>query len=124
MAQTAEEVTQAFTDAASPYPEYFVPNLAPLILKVLRDPKFPKTPEAQANFLADSLAGRGLVSARRSRDICSAERTKPINYIIQQDYYIQCTCAYKGPALYGKCPKCGTDKLHPKLLLALRGLGP
>ncbi len=123
-AQTAEEVIQAFTVAASPYPEYFVPTLAPLILKVLHDPKFPKTLEAQVNFLADSLAGRGRVSPRRSRDICSAERAKPVHYIVRQDYYIECTCKYKGPALFGKCPRCGTDSIHPKLLLALRGIKP
>ena len=116
-AQTVEEVIQAFAGATSPYPEYFMPTLAPLVLQVLRDLKFPKTQDAQVNFLADSLAGRGLVSPRRSRDICGAERAKPLHYIVRQDYYIQCTCNYKGPASYGKCPKCGTDKIHPELFL-------
>jgi hypothetical protein len=74
------------------------------------------------NFLADSLAARGVRSARRSRDICDQERKKKVNYIIRQDYYIECTCRYKGPALHGKCPKCGTGQLSPSLvLLGLEG---
>lgn len=108
-ARTEEEVVRAF----DPWPSYqrdFEP-IASLILKVLREPKFPKRPEAQINFLADSLAGRGWISARRSRDICEQERKKKVNYIIRQDYYIECTCRYKGPALHGRCPKCGTDRL-------------
>jgi len=75
--------------------------------------------EAQIAFLADSLGARGLVSPRRSRDICYEERAKPVHFIIRQDCYIQCTCAYKGPALHGKCPKCGTERIHPRLLARL-----
>ncbi len=30
---------------------------------------------------------------------------------IPRDFYIECTSRYKGPALHGKCPKSGTDKL-------------
>ena len=56
---------------------------------------------------------------RRSRDICGQERKKKANYIIRQDYYIECTCRYKCPAPYGKYPKRGTDKLS----LALLALG-
>lgn len=112
-ARTAEEAIQAFAEAASRYPEYFVPTLAPLILKVVRDREFPKRREAQINFLADSLAGRGRVSPRRSRDICHRERNKKVNYIIRRECYIECTCRYKGPALHGKCPKCGAESLLP-----------
>ncbi len=112
-----EEVIRVFTDYARPYTQDFVPALTSLILKVIRDPEFPKRPETQMNFLADSLAARGLVSPRRSRDICEQERNKKVNYIIRQDYYIECSCRYKGPALHGKCPKCGTDKLSANLAL-------
>lgn len=114
-AQTEEDVVRAF----DPWPSYqrdFEP-IAALILQVLGEPKFPKRPEPQINFLADSLAGRSWISPRTSRDICQRERKKKVNYIIRQDYYIECTCRYKGPALHGKCPKCGTDKLSlPKLM--------
>jgi hypothetical protein len=119
-AQTEEEVIQAFDPWLSYQPE-FAP-LAGLILKVLRDKDFPKRRGPQMNFLADSLAARGVRSARRSRDICDQERKKKVNYIIRQDYYIECTCRYKGPALHGKCPKCGTGQLSPSLvLLGLEG---
>jgi hypothetical protein len=114
-AGTEEDVVRAF----DPWPNYqqeFVP-IASLILEVLRDPKFPKRTEPQRNFLADSLAGRDRITARRSRDICEQERKKKVNYIIRQDYYIECTCRYKGHALHGRCPKCGTDELSLPLLL-------
>ena len=108
-AQTEEEVVRAF----DPWPSYkqdFAP-ISALVLKVLREQKFPKRRKPQINFLADSLAGRGWISPRRSRDICERERKKKVNYIIRQDYYIECTCRYKGPALHGRCPRCGTDRL-------------
>ncbi len=108
-AQTEEDVLQAF----DPLPFYRreFGDLAALMLEVLRDPDFPKRRQTRINFLADSLAARGSRSARRSRDICEQERKKKVNYIVRRDYYIECTCRYKGPALHGKCPKCGTDKL-------------
>lgn len=108
-AKTEEDVLKAF-DPVQFYKREFEP-IASLILKVLRESKFPKTREPQINFLADSLAGRGWISPRRSRDICEQERKKKVNYIVRRDYYIECTCRYKGPAIHGKCPKCGTDKL-------------
>lgn len=109
-AQTEADVLKAF-DPVPFYKQEFG-NLAGLILKVLHDPKFPKRREPQINFLADSLAARGRVSPRRSRDICDRERKRKVNYIIRRDYYIECTCRYKGPALHGKCPKCGTGELY------------
>jgi len=112
-ARTEEEVSRAF-DASPSYKAEFAP-VASLIQKVFRGPKFPKRPEPQRNFLADSLAGRGLISPRRSRDICERERKTKVHYIIRQDYYIECTCRYKGPALYGQCPKCGTDRAYPPI---------
>ncbi len=66
---TEKEITRVFDEYARPYTQEFVPALNALILKVIRDPKFPKRPEAQIKFIADSLAGYGRVSARRSRDI-------------------------------------------------------
>jgi hypothetical protein len=87
-----------------------LPHLAKTVLTTLNDPKFPKRSKAQINFLADSLAALGEVSPRRSRDICTAERTrrKTQHRIIRQDFYIECTCSYEGPAKHSKCPGCGT----------------
>src|SRR5712692_4348698 len=105
--KTKEEVIEAFENTH--YKEEFAP-VASVILEVLHEPKFPKTREAQIRFLADSLAGRGRVSPRRSRDICERERKKKVHQIIRQEYYIECTCGYEGPALRGKCPKCGPNE--------------
>jgi hypothetical protein len=108
-AKAEEDVLRAF-DLTPGYKQEFSP-LASLILQVLNDPKFPKRPEPQRSFLADSLAGIGRISPRRARDICEQERKrqKKEHHIIRQDFYIECTCRYEGPALHGKCPKCGTD---------------
>ena len=106
--QTKDEITQAFEQFGQTYSREFVPHRSGLILKVLREPKFPKRPGPQIAFLADSLAGLGWITPRRSRDICERERKRPKHRIIRQDFYIECTCKYQGPALYGCCPKCGT----------------
>lgn len=108
-AKSEEDAIKAF-DPVPFYKKDFAP-IAWLIPKVLRDPRFPKRRKAQIKFLADSLAGRGSISPRRSRDICERERAKPIYYIIRQDFYIGCTCGYEGPALHGACPECGTENL-------------
>ncbi|HYM09639.1 MAG TPA: hypothetical protein VEU62_02840 [Bryobacterales bacterium] len=108
-AQTEERVIQAFGSWPN-FQREFSP-IAGLVWKVLQDPKFPKRKQPQINFLADSLAARGTVSPRRSRDICEQEGKKKVNYIIRRDFYIECTCGYKGPASYGKCPKCGTGEV-------------
>ncbi len=124
-ATTEKEITSIFDEYAKPYTQEFVPALNSLILKVIHDRRFPKRPEPQIKFVADSLAGVGWVSARRSRDICEQERKKKVHYIVRQDFYIECTCRYKGPALHGKCPKCGTDKiLSLDLAIGSKGLIP
>src|SRR6266700_8407066 len=67
-ATTEEEVLQAFERTA--YKNEFE-HIAPLVLAVLHDAHFPKrSKEARINFLADSLAARGVVTPRTSRDIC------------------------------------------------------
>jgi hypothetical protein len=78
-AKSEERVIKAF-EAEATHKSEFV-SIAGLILKVVREKKFPKTQEAQINFLADSLAGREGISPRRSRDICEAERKKPITIL-------------------------------------------
>ena len=121
-AATEQEVALAFEQGADPYHRDFLP-LAPLALKVRAERRFPKTRTAQINFLADSLAGLAQVSPRRSRDICERDRAdaKRATYIIRREFYVECSCGYKGPARDNACPKCrakipgglfGTDLFH------------
>jgi len=106
-AQTEADVIRAFQQGASPYDREFL-HLAGLVLHVLREPKFPKRREAQINFLADSLGGVGLVAPRRSRDICERDRAeaKRAHHIIRYEFYIECSCGYKGRSRDHACPKC------------------
>jgi hypothetical protein len=102
------ELVRAFDQLDTNARELFLPRLVPLIPKIRRERKFPKTQNAQIRFFADSLAARGNVSPRRSRDICSGirARQKAAHHIIRQELYVECTCGYKGPALNGACRKC------------------
>ena len=109
-ATTEAEVVQAFEDGANPYHEKYVPSLAGLILQILREATFPNRRKSQINFLAESLAGLGIVSPRRSRDICAEERAKEerAHRIIRYEYYVECSCGYQGHSRDHGCPKCGT----------------
>lgn len=113
MACNETEVVQAFRDHGAPYFGEFVPRLAPDILEVIREPKFPKRPEPQIAFLADSLAGRPNVEPRTSRDICgearAKERAKSPHKILRKEFYVECSCGYQGPARNGACRKCGAE---------------
>ena len=85
------------------------PARAALIAAVIHDPAFPTTrKDRQITFLADSLAGGTRVSPRRSRDICAAERLRraQAHCIIRREFYVECSCGYKGPALNDACRKC------------------
>ena len=110
-ARSAEEITKAIRENA---PDVSV-SLAPyseLILRIVRDPKFPAVRStSQIHFLADSLGGQGLVKPRRSREICAEERSRVRHVIVRQEYYIECSCGYQGPALDGACRECGTGEL-------------
>lgn len=103
------EVTKAFEQGAGPYTMQYVPTFSALILGVLREKTFPKRRKSQVNFLADSLAGLGVVTARRSRDICAEERAKEKrkHHIIRSEYYVECSCGYEGPSKDRACRKCG-----------------
>ncbi len=107
-ARTEEDVKTAFQRGASPYNREFEP-FAPLALKVLREKRFPKLRRARVNFLSDSLAGLGRVSPRRSRDICDDERKEEerAHHIIRYEFYIECSCRYKGRSRDHGCPECG-----------------
>lgn len=101
-------------ELAFPYQDYFLPQAA-LILTILKNPKFPKTQRGRINFLADSAAGLGIVSPRRSRDLCAAERAaaRKKGQILRYEYYIVCSCGYKGHSVGHACPMCEAGILFP-----------
>lgn len=108
-AKTADEISQALESAPIYARNEFKP-LIPYVLKVLQERTFPKKLKTQFDFLADSLAAYGRVSPRRSRDICGEERAKARNKspykVIRKEFYVECSCGYKGPALDDACRKC------------------
>jgi hypothetical protein len=111
-AQSEEAVIEAFQKGASPYDGQFVPWGGKLALEVLREPKFPKRRSAQVDFFAESLAAIGVVTPRRSRDICAQERAKErvaklAHRIIRYEFYVECSCGYKGQSRDHACPDCG-----------------
>jgi hypothetical protein len=107
-----EDVERAFQSRPLSIQNDFRP-LFPLILRVLNERAFPRKPETQLDFLADSIAARGDVAPRTSRDICAKERTeqrrRSKHHIIRHEFYIECSCGYKGPARDNACPKCGAE---------------
>ncbi len=111
-AKTEEQVVAALENHAQPYAGGFV-GLASDILTLIRDRGFPKRAKAQIGFLADSLPGRPEITARRSRDICAEERAeqraKSPHRILRKEFYIECSCGYKGPARDNACKKCGAE---------------
>jgi hypothetical protein len=120
-ARNEEEVTEAFRSHAQPYTNKFVPRLATDILSVIREKKFPKKSRAQIKFPANSLAGRPVVEARTARDICAKglaeEKAKSPQKILRKEFYVECSCGFKGPALNNACRKCGAQiSFLPELL--------
>jgi hypothetical protein len=117
-AETEEDVTKAFQEGARPYDQTFVPSLSPLLLRVLKESTLPKRPRAMQRFIADSIAGVGVVTGRRSRDICAQERAtrKCAHHIIRYEFYIECSCGYEGHSAGHACPKCGTKIVFPVTL--------
>jgi hypothetical protein len=109
-AQSEGEVIEAFQQGASPYDGQFLPWVAGLALQVLRESRFPKRRAAQVGFFADSLAGVGVVTPRRSRDICAQEkeRKERAHHIISYEFWIECSCGYKGRSQDHACVRCGT----------------
>jgi hypothetical protein len=109
-AQTDQDVIDAFEKNATLDTREFVPNLASLIFRVLRERKFPKRRrEAQIKFLADSIAGLGYLAPRSSRDICEKERAreKRAHHIIRYEVYVECSCGFAGRSRDHACQKCG-----------------
>ena len=111
-AETQKDVIQAFArPEIGSYALEFI-RMDNLILSVVRDPKFPKRKrEAQINFLADSIGACGAVTPRSSRDICEKERARieRIHRILSYEFYIECSCGYKGHSRNHACPKCEAE---------------
>lgn len=107
--QTDQAIIDAFVEEAQPYAPTFMPGLANRVFRILREPKFPKRREAQINFLADSLAGLGYVAPRSSRDVCQKERTreKREHHILRYEFYVECSCGFKGRSHNHACRECG-----------------
>ena len=115
-AQSPEDVATAVREEAAGISVSLDPFLE-LILKIVKDPKFPRARStSQIHFLADSLGGQGLVTPRRSREICAEKRAEKRHLIVRREYYIECSCGYKGPALDGACRDCGTGELSWDLM--------
>jgi hypothetical protein len=115
-AKGPEDVVKAF-EVALPGSNEFLP-LAPLIFKVINDRQFPKTRKPRIKFLAESIAGLGLVTPRRSRDICAEERAakeeaEKSPYIMRYEYYVECSCGYRGHSENHACRKCGAKIVFP-----------
>lgn len=112
-AESEEQIITAFEKHGQPYTGDFVPRLTSEILALIHASNFPTRPKARIGFLADSLAGMPTISARTARDICAKhranERVKLLHKIIRKEFYIECSCGYKGPALDDACRKCGTQ---------------
>jgi hypothetical protein len=112
-AKTEEEVTKAFSQFGQPYAGNFVPRLSSDILLIFKDEDFPQRSIPQIKFLARSLAGRPTLSSRSSRDICEKEalreKRKSPYRILRREYFIECSCGYKGAALDNDCPECGSQ---------------
>lgn len=103
-------VTDAFHAALVPDAHTFVPHVAEVILKVIRDERFPRRSKARINFLSASIAGGPRMTPRRSRDVCQENRSasqEAKHRIVRYEYYIVCTCTYEGPSHNHACPQCG-----------------
>jgi hypothetical protein len=48
---------------------------------------------------------------RRSRDICQEERTKEkrAHRILRYEFYVECSCGFKGRSQNHACQKCGAE---------------
>jgi hypothetical protein len=116
-AETPQDVMNSFAAAkVATSLQLEVISMANLILQVVRDAKFPRRKrQAQINFLADSIAGFGTFTARSSRDICERERAriKQVHRILSYEYYIECSCGYKGPSRKHACPRCEAEIQFP-----------
>jgi hypothetical protein len=109
-ATTAQDIQVALGNVSEAYGNRLPSN--DFLLTVVRERTFPKARrKAQIRFLAKSCATFGDTTPRRSRDLCEEanrlEQNKAKGQIIRQEFYVECTCGYSGPACDGGCPSCG-----------------
>lgn len=108
-AESETDIARAFETGANPYIGPIVwPALFPLVLEIVHDPKYPKArSDAQARFLAESLAGWGEIAPRSARDICGRARNKARpTRILRYEFHIECSCGYSGLSRDHACPSC------------------
>jgi len=109
-ARNAADVKAAFdSEPIRLAPIGAMPSWYPMIPHILRERAFPKRRAAQVKFLADSLAGWGEISPRRSRDLCAEARASAARAtrILRYEFYVVCSCGFTGPSLNHACKKCG-----------------
>jgi len=119
LAKTEEEAATAIERVPPPYREHLNFWLAAIPEWALEG-KFPKTNlERKMRHLADSVAAEGFLTPRRCRDVCLEERKRQaqLGMILRREFYIECTCSYRGPAKRDGCPQCGTKRLSPEIEL-------
>jgi hypothetical protein len=111
--KTSHEVNEAFKKFAEFCAVDFVPTFSSDILSLLNDPDFPQRALPRTRFLARSLGGRPNLSFRRSRDICEEVNREKMrrspHRILRKEFYIECSCGYRGPAFNDGCRKCGAQ---------------
>ena len=109
-ARSVRDIELAF-EGEGPHEQQEFGTLAPVILRVLREKRFPKKSNAQIRFLAESLAGRDRMSPRRARDICEQGRTEERNrhQIVRYSFDIECSCGYAGKSNNLACANCGAE---------------
>jgi hypothetical protein len=108
--RNAADVKEAFeSDSIRMTPIGAMPSWYAVFPRILRERTFPKTRDAQIKFLADSLAGWGEISPRRSRDLCAEARASAARAtrILRYEFFVVCSCGYEGPSLNHACQKCG-----------------
>jgi hypothetical protein len=112
---TAVLVAAGFSESSSDgFPPLSV--LAPRVLRVLRDKKYPKQRDSQITFLADALSGFRL-EPRTAHELCNREREKAallearrsgnaIRHAIPV-FDVECSCGYRGQSVNAACAECG-----------------
>jgi hypothetical protein len=109
-AESESDLTVALREVNDQTRSLLVDRWGAAILLWAKEKKYPQyNEEAILRHLADSIGGEGNVSPRRSRDICDGLRREKRNtgQIIRREFYVECTCGYRGPALRDACPDCG-----------------
>jgi hypothetical protein len=113
LAREALEEVKRKVPLQYPLPDNFVI----VFVEAVCDKSFPQKPRARARFLGDSLGADGMVSARRSRNICGEERAKlkKKQTAPKPEIYIDC-CGKKRWTVGQVCPECGRNPLDAFML--------